>query len=270
MSFETTNEAITEGRTLYTGWTNVNILCCNPTNAEMEKLGLNIKNKDIEPSYYSEKNNLRIVKFLFDCKLENGDVIKSDVPLFIGASGYKSAKGLVQYSDKFGRFKWIAVEDDGTPILSNIQYFDTNSMELAYTGEEYLTLFMKNLLNINADKECRLDNIKSLYENGDYSEIKSLLKTFNNKNVIGVQLGVRTSSEGKYFQTVYTKAFNRSWSKNNDKMAEKLTIDIKGGYTKDVYYGHPPYNLTKFDKSLLDVTSSSGMIPTTVNSSTPF
>jgi len=268
MAFETTNESVGEGRTLYTGMTKVNILTVNPTNEELENLGYNVKNKDTDPVYFNEKTNSRLIKFLFNATTKDKNVIKGDVSFFIGNKGVASKPGNVQYVDAKGNFKWFALDDSGNPITAGVKYFDINTMDLAYSGEEFLISFLKTLLDIKKDKECRLDNMASLYENGDVTEIKNLLNTFNNKRNIGVALGVKQSADGeKFYQVVYNKAFERAWSKNFDRLILTLDSDIKEGYIKD-FYGYSPYNLTIFNKEQL--TNKPNIPVSTVVNDLPF
>ena len=252
MAFETNNESVGEGRTLYTGMTKVNILTVNPTNEELELLGYNVKNKDNDPVYFNEKTNSRLVKFVFNTTTKDKNVIKGDVSFFIGNKGVPNIKsGNVQYVDDKGNFKWLPLDESGSPITSGVKYFDITTMEEAYSGEEFLISFLKSLLDIKKDKKCRLDKIAALYEDGDISEIKELLETFNNKRSIGVALGVKQSLDGeKFYQVVYNKAFERAWSKDFDRLQKTLDGDIRDGYIKD-FYGYSPYELTVFNKEQL-------------------
>ncbi len=250
MSFETDNKEVSPGRTLYTGVTNVNVIACNPSNAEMVSLGINPKNMEEEPTYRSEKSGTTIVKFLIQAKTKTGDLIKADVPFFIGASGTPGKNtGKFQYVDEQGRFKWLAHDENNNPITDGIQFFDIASMQLAYKGEEDLTNFLRIMLNIKAGSKCVIDSIATIFETGNVQEIKDLLTTYSNKRTIGVLLGVKESEEGKHYQITYTKAFERSWSKDTSRIMKKFKEDLDGNYiSKEVYFGLPPYELTKFDK----------------------
>ena len=106
-------------------------------------------------------------------------------------------------------------------------------------GEEALTLFIKNYLNIpnvqiyengkwvdnprynKCDCEARLDEVEKYFK-GDFKELKELLK-FQPNNTVKIAFGIRTSDDNRMYQTTY----DRLCFKNGVTDYAKLDLEIQ-------------------------------------------
>lgn len=215
----------------YIGVGSVKVVSVNPSKNELEKLyNTEIEN---EPQYLgnvvnSEGNNVRTARLDFIVKT---DTEKSDIDLTTKVTfflrdefRYNRDKSKVQIIDKYGRTAWATVEqvkNHEIPIYSNGPANIDKDYRPLYNGEEDLTNFIKTYLNIPnvmkyvngtwvmnsnpEDSEARLDKIKN-YFNGDFSEIKSVISLQPN-NKVKVLFGVRSTDDGKQYQTAYTRMF---------------------------------------------------------------
>lgn len=264
------NQTLSE-RELYVGYAVMNVRAFNPTLSELINLGITPK-KEEEPVYWIDKNQSTLVKVLVDCALPNNTIIKTDIPFFISPAEV-SQTGKMQFVDKFGRFKWIDVDLDTKQPDYNLhtktQYFDYSDIRIAYRGEEELTEFLKNWLNVKKDQEFRLDTIENIYLNQNLEEINNQLRLYPN-NKIGVLLGVK---EGKY-QIVYTRKFERSWATDCKNILKSLAQNanyIQGFFGNESLYvckqdavgNNIPVSikLTKFNDSMIVSQVTSDNLP---------
>ena len=108
---------------------------------------------------------------------------------------YNSDKTKVQVIDKYGRTAWVTIEqakNHEIPMYSNGPANLDKDYRPAYVGEEELTQFLINYLNIPnvmkydrannkwylvdnpQDSECRLDEIEKYFK-GDFTELRSAI-----------------------------------------------------------------------------------------------
>ena len=72
-----------------------------------------------------------------------------------------------------------------------------------------------------ADAEARLDGIEAYFK-GDLKELKRII-SYQPKNKVKALFGVKTTSEGKEYQTVYTQMFLRNNSSTDySKLAKEI------------------------------------------------
>lgn len=156
--------------------------------------------------------------------------------------------GKTQVIDKYGRTAWATPEELAAheiPVYSNGPADIDKDYRPAYVGEEELMEFVKaylcipsiNTWDANLKKmvpntkvkpeecECRFDNLDKVFK-GDFSEIKDALG-FQPTNKVKVMLGVRTSDDGKLYQSVYTRKFLRNSSTNFSSLDKELQEMIK-------------------------------------------
>lgn len=173
-----------------------------------------------------------------------------------------SKSGKIQVVDKYGRTAWASPEEleaHAIPMYSNGPADIDNDYRPAYVGEEELIDLVKKYLCIpditiwddNLKKrvpnpkakpeecECRFDNLDKLFK-GDFSEVKDALG-FQPTNKVKVLLGVRTdTSNGRLYQTVYTRKFLRNSSTNysslDKEIQENIQNAIANGRTVDTEY----------------------------------
>jgi hypothetical protein len=168
----------------------------------------------------------------------------SKVTLYISkAYRYNKDNTKVQVKDKYGRFAWVTVEQAKAheiPVYSNGSPANIDKdYKPAYVGEEELTKFLIAYLNIpscqkyvdgkwvmlDADKladcEASLEHIEDYFK-GDVSELKTIIG-YQPNNKVKVLFGVKTTDDGKQYQTVYTRMF----LKNGVNDYSKLDKDVK-------------------------------------------
>lgn len=229
MAFSAGKESTESGEfKRYIGVAPVKVLAVNPTKSEQEKLYNTTLDKD--PEYVGnvtvngkDVQNVRISFVVKTDEEKCGIDMTTNVTFFLqNAPRMGSQSGKYQIIDKYGRTAWATEEDikaKQIPVYSNGKPANIDAdYRQAYVGEEELTNFIKNYLNIpNVQKyvdgewklvdnpsecEARLDKIADYFK-GNFAELKSIISLQPN-NKIKVMFGVRTSEEGKEYQAVYT------------------------------------------------------------------
>lgn len=258
MAFASGSELKEVVRKLYEGVAPVYILAVNPNKAETEQLFNTELEK--EPEYVGEtevgpegdKHKAAQVRIDFVIKTDpekcEGIEAVTRMGFFITkAYRYNRDNTKVQVVDKYGRFAWVTVEQAKAheiPIYSNGPANIDAGYRPAYIGEEDVTNFIKNYLNIpNVEKwkdkkviglidhpeqaEARLDKIEDYFKN-NFSELKKIIK-LQPKNRVKVMFGVRTTEEGKQYQAVYTKMTLKLGVTDYSKLDEDLQNRISNG-----------------------------------------
>lgn len=171
-----------------------------------------------------------------------------------------STSGKYKIIDNYGRTAWATPEDvqakkvpvynraDGTTFVANI---DANYHVLC-DGEENITEFFRTLLGIKdstkfvdgkpagtidnlEEAEGSLEHIKD-YFLGNVAELKELVALGKN-NWIKLLIGVRTTSDGKQYQTVYNRKFVLGASNSYRQLSKSLQDDLAAGRYADTYFG---------------------------------
>lgn len=246
----------TEGAEIkrYIGVASVFVLAVNPTKAELEKL----YNRDIEnaPEYVGEVevngNKVPQVKLDFIVKADPDKYKDNEgkplnfinkVSLYLRKEfRYNKDQTKVQVIDKYGNTAWVSVEDAKNhviPVYSNGPANIDKSYRPAYIGEEELIKFLIAYLNIPSplkyvdgrfvwqdtdklsDSEAALEHIEDYFK-GDFSELSTIL-SYQPNNKVKVLFGVRTTDEGRQYQTVYTRMF----LKNGINDYSRIATDVK-------------------------------------------
>lgn len=222
---------------------------CNPTKKQLEEAYGREIEKDPEYVTVQEDNGEKVtnarLSFLVqpDPEKVGFDAGLIPVNLYIrNQYRYNKDKTKVQVIDKYGRTAWVTVEqakNHEIPMYSNGPANLDKDYRPAYVGEEELTKLIIAYLNIPSpmkfnntekkwymvdnpsDSECRLDHIEDYFK-GDFSEVQEML-TYQPKNKVKIEFGVKTNDEGKQYQTAYTQMF----LKNNVTDYTKLEKDIQ-------------------------------------------
>lgn len=219
-------------RALYQGVAAVKVLAVNPTKAELEKIYGREFDKD--PVYLSEAEvdgkKYPSVRITFICQTDpeknNGiDAIFQHTFFLQKRYRFGSTSQKFQVIDCYGRTAWgtkeeiqaksIPLNKDGRPANVDADY------RPAYVSEEYLTNFIRNLLNIPnvssyvngewidnpkiADKkDClvRLDEIDK-YFTGDFKELKEII-SYQPGNLVKIGVGVKTK-DGRTHQVTFDR-----------------------------------------------------------------
>lgn len=199
------------------------VVAVNPTKKELEEIfGREMAN---EPEYVVDTDNGKEARITFVVKTDpsacNGIEMVNRVTFTLrNAPAYSRDQTKVQVIDKFGNSTWADTEvaKAGGKILTaggnNAKIAD--GYRMACVGEADLIDFLKSYLCVgNAfnyvngswvlkentdDYVFGLEHIKD-YFSGDFSEIKEAIKLQPN-NKVKLLYGVRTTDEGKQFQTV--------------------------------------------------------------------
>jgi len=245
----------------FTGVGSVYVKGINPNKEELEQFfGREMENT---PEYVTtvdmQGENVQQVRidFLVETNPDNykdrvGNPVefKTRLTFFLRKIYRTSREGKVQVIDKYGRTAWANTEEvrnHQIPMYSNGKPANLDAdYRPAYSGEEDLTKFIIAYLGIPncqtynrdtkewkyvpADKlpecEARLVHIED-YFNGDFSEIKEIIG-YQPNNEVKVLFGVRTSDDGRQYQTFYNRMFlKNSVTKKNSDNYLKLAQDVE-------------------------------------------
>lgn len=279
MAFATGSETKDVVRKLYTGIAPVFVLAVNPNKAELEKL----YDREFEdsPNYIGEteigpednKTKVPQVRIEFIVKSDatkcEGIEMITRIPLFLNkAYRYNKDSTKVEVINKYGETTWLPIEcvKDGAEIPDNMKWYDTSDMRPAYIGEAALTDFIKKYLNIPnksftnpktketkfipnlKDAEARLDKIEDYFK-GDFSELRQVIG-LQPTNRIKCMFGVKTTSDNKQYQAVYTQKFLKVAVSDYSKLDEDLQNRKANGAYPDTEFSIEPlheYNVEATD-----------------------
>ena len=234
----------------YIGVMSAHVLAVNPDMAELSKIyGRDFDN---EPEYTGQKDvNGKNVEFArIDFILKNDETLNSidfttKITFFL-RNEYRfnspdAEVRKVQVIDRYGRTAWVTKEECKAHAVPQYKSGPANidaDYRPAYMGEEELTEFIKNYLNIPnvtrynkstgvwsmvsnpEDSEARLDNIVNYFK-GDFTELRNIIAR-QPENKIKVLVGVRTTDDGKQYQDVYTRMTLRNGVRDYGRLAKDV------------------------------------------------
>lgn len=200
---------------------------------------------------------------------------------------YNSDKTKVQVIDKYGRTAWVTIEqakNHEIPMYSNGPANLDKDYRPAYVGEEELTQFLINYLNIPnvmkydrannkwylvdnpQDSECRLDEIEKYFK-GDFTELRSAI-ALQPANKVKILYGVRTTDDNKQYQTTYT----RITLKNSVTDYSKLDADVMEMKSRSTSasVAQTEYRVDDFQEYKVEATPITESTATTESSDLPF
>lgn len=200
---------------------------------------------------------------------------------------YNSDKTKVQVIDKYGRTAWVTIEqakNHEIPMYSNGPANLDKDYRPAYVGEEELTQFLINYLNIPnvmkydrannkwylvdnpQDSECRLDEIEKYFK-GDFTELRSAI-ALQPSNKVKILYGVRTTDDNKQYQTTYT----RMTLKNSVTDYSKLDADVMEMKSRSTSasVAQTEYRVDDFQEYKVEATPITESTATTESSDLPF
>ena len=256
------------------------VVAVNPTKKELYTImGYESAN---DPEYVVDTDNGKEARITFIVKTDPnvcGGIEMTNRMMFIlrNAPAYNKDKTKVQVIDKYGNSTWADVETAkaGGKLLSKSgnEIGIDDKYRMAYSGEAELIDFLKAYLCVgsafnyvngswvkksNADDYVfGLEHIKD-YFNGDFSELKDAIALQPN-NKVKLLYGVRTTDEGKQFQTVATRngmiLRNNAGSKALAKLEKELAnAKDNGAYATTEF---KVQELAEFDVKATDLTSPS-------------
>lgn len=238
----------------YIGVGSVNVIAINPNKAQLNDIfGIEL---DEEPIYTGtqDQDGKKVEFARLDVvlqtvpELNDGIETKSRMSLFVrNQYRFNRDQTKVQVIDKYGRTAWVTNEELKThaiPVYSNGQPANIDAdYRPCFVGEEDLTNFFKAFLNIpspmvyknkkwvpadNLDLcQARFDSIPAMFK-GDFSEFVGAWKMQQN-NKVKVLFGIRTTDEGKQYQTFYTKMFLRNSASNYDRLEQDVKSTKEAG-----------------------------------------
>lgn len=274
-------------RTLYQGIGAVRVIAVNPTKAELEKFyGREVEK---EPEYTSEVEidgkkfpSVRISFLVQTDPDKNNGIETSTMHTFFVQKRYNQGtqSGKYQIIDKYGRTAWATKEEIKEKKLPQYTNGPANidaDYRPAYVGEEALTAFIKNYLNIpnvqtyvngqwidnpkvtKEDCEARLDDVDK-YFGGNFKELKDIA-SLQPMNLVKIAFGIRTADDGRMYQTTY----DRMCFKNGVTEYAKFDVEIQNrknaGGLSNVEYDCLPlheYSVTPTDLSAPTASQNAG------------
>lgn len=281
------NQAIDNGgsRKLYVGIGAVKVLKVNPTKAELEE----IYDREIEnePEYVGtaergdddNKQSYPSIRVSFivatDPEKNNGIELTTTHSFFVVKNYVKSSAGKAKVIDKYGRTAWVTADEfkakaiptdkNGNPINVDSDY------RLCWEGEEELTTFIKNWLNIPnllvytngvwtpnprvtpADCQVRLDTVENMFK-GDISEIREAL-SYQPDNLVKIPFGVKNDTDrNRQLQTTYTRMCFKNAVNDYSKFELEVSQRKEAGALSNVEYEATPLHEYVVDPTTLQPT----------------
>ena len=214
---------------LYTGVCPVKVIAINPTKKELETIyGREYKDEpvytsEVEVNVGTEKKKVKQGRVEFIVKNEELNIISRMNFFLEDAYIMGSNTGKYRIIDNYGNEAWATPEEikAGTvPVNKNgkTAKIDKN-YRLQKRGEIELISFIRNLLGIKSshnyvDNEwvlipdpskayCSIENLDAIF-NGNVTELRPIVNLAQN-NQVKVLFGVRTTSEGKNYQSIYER-----------------------------------------------------------------
>lgn len=263
MSLEVKKQAEVKETKRFTGCIPFQVVAINPSKAELESLGVTLKD---EPTYKGEKDGyetLRIDFWLRNTKLSyvnpegqlvNNETLITKGSLWLENIIQKSKTGKVKIVNDYARDTW-ADSVDALKANPNMSWYPTEGIREAYAGEAKLleTLYLwLGYTGGNKDKDIPADKIKlsksisEIIKSGDVSELKGLIKScLDNGNGLKYLAGVQ-EKDGKFYQTLCMDYPMRPSVRNYDKLNEYLSgeynpfkADYQNSFDVKLYTGKP-------------------------------
>lgn len=232
------------------------VVAVNPTKKELEDIfGREMAN---EPEYVVDTDNGKEARITFVVKTDPGanngiEMINRVMFTLRNAPAYNRDETKVQVIDKYGNTTWANTEDAkaGKKLYSSTgkELKIDASYRMACVGEADLIGFLKPYLCVgdvfnyvngawvlksNAeDYLFGLEHIKD-YFSGDFSEIKDAIALQPN-NKVKLLYGIRTTDEGKQYQSVATRNGMVLPNSAGSKALERLEKELNNAKANGSY-----------------------------------
>jgi hypothetical protein len=212
------------GYQLYTGIAAVSVVAVNPTQAELQEIGINAKE---EPKYSVEINGEEFNKIVFYLRHDDPNItVRFDI--LTKPEHRMSKNGKAMWINNVGQMTW----SEEAPAYEWWKNSDTSRK--AYVGEDTLVNFTKAWANVANGGKISFDTIDAIMK-GDVKELKQLIKALE-ANKLRVLIGVKDEK----YQTVYNRHFGRLKPANDSLFVKALNEDygsFNAEYTKDLKFG---------------------------------
>ena len=212
------------GYQLYTGIAAVSVVAVNPTQAELQEIGINAKE---EPKYSVEINGEEFNKIVFYLRHDDPNMtVRFDI---LAKPEHRLSKsGKAMWINNIGQMTW----SEEAPAYE--WWKNSDSSRKAYVGEDTLVNFTKAWANVANGGKISFDTIDAIMK-GDVKELKQLIKGLAS-NKLRVLVGVKDEK----YQTVYNRHFGRLKPANDSLFVKALNEDygsFNAEYNKDLQFG---------------------------------
>ena len=212
------------GYQLYTGIAAVSVVAVNPTQAELQEIGINAKE---EPKYSVEINGEEFNKIVFYLRHDDPNMtVRFDI---LAKPEHRLSKnGKAMWINNIGQMTW----SEEAPAYE--WWKNSDSSRKAYVGEDTLVNFTKAWANVANGGKISFDTIDAIMK-GDVKELKQLIKGLA-ANKLRVLIGVKDEK----YQTVYNRHFGRLKPANDSLFVKALNEDygsFNAEYNKDLQFG---------------------------------
>lgn len=212
------------GYQLYTGIAAVSVVAVNPTQAELQEIGINAKE---EPKYSVEINGEEFNKIVFYLRHDDPNMtVRFDI---LAKPEHRLSKsGKAMWINNIGQMTW----SEEAPVYE--WWKNSDSSRKAYVGEDTLVNFTKAWANVANGGKISFDTIDAIMK-GDVKELKQLIKGLA-ANKLRVLVGVKDEK----YQTVYNRHFGRLKPANDSLFVKALNEDygsFNAEYNKDLQFG---------------------------------
>jgi len=224
---------------LWAGITNMEVKAVNPTMAELNVMGINIKT---EPNYrITMPGDKEVFKVVF--WVANPDLTTKVEFLLENNPKMTKDGNKTQWVNHYGQF--IYAEDEAA--LSQWEWYKTEGVRPAFPNEERLIGFMKAWANVASGGKVFLESMDKIASGADLSELKQLVTQLS-ANRVRVLVGVK---DGKY-QNVYTHYFGRTQKSGDSYFIKHLNGEyssFNAEFPGDLQWGQftPQLSITTAD-----------------------
>lgn len=205
---------------LYTGIQLAKVMAICPTLEEIQALGIKTEKEPVYILPDDEKGNKRVAIDIY-AKFAAVDRIQK-IRFFMGNNNRVSNDGTKrQLIDAKGKTCWDTLEGLG----EKWEWIDSETVRPCLVGEDTLTDFLVNWLNIKPGDNARLEDPSKFFDL-NLKELKDAFKAYP-ENKFKAMLSVKHADGGKNYQNVYTGYFGRAtnqaftyWEKHFTKRAK--------------------------------------------------
>lgn len=230
------------GYQLYTGIVPVSVVAVNPTQAELQGIGINAKD---EPNYSVEINNEEYNKVVFYLRHDDPNfTVRFDILMKPEVRASKAGDKFM-WVNNIGQMTWSA------DVPAYDWWKNSDSSRKAYVGEDTLINFTKAWANVANGGKIYFDTIDAIAK-GDVKELKAYVKSLAD-NKLRVLIGVKDEK----YQTVYNRHFGRLKPANDNLFIKALNEDygsFNAEYSKDLKFGVYSPSLITADAKSEDTT----------------